>query len=501
MAVATGSQIRPELSAVDYTPFLQAAGQSAQMQAQGLASFASGVTQGIQNFLKKKEEKQNEQEGIAFIKRFDPSISDEAAKAGYKAAGGAAAFVRFKQDYSQAQLAQRLNQKQVEEMELALLEKKKLDEAMRGATTPVAVSEISAGVPFEKLSTGEAAFTQPSTSVADFVSRAQRAGISPSTYAPVALTLSQVSENLAKAESLRAAKPESIEAIRFRAQQDEKDKSSRIQRRADEIVFGVQGSRPLLNATEEIRAKAMAAKESEAGERKRFVEKVDTSTGEKDVYEQTLDISGNVVSEVPRFRPTPSPQEQALATELVETTKDAVRWMTSFDDNADQSDIRLARNKLAVKLMESGDVKTGPGSQFVQTARRLMSTFGGDPKRVDETAKFGVVVNILGDQLIEYFQKTKGAISDYETRYFSNLAANPNKTDAENVAILKMSIMIDERTNQARDALKKAKKSKLVTNKVGEREFIRDFINNNPINLEGLMTVSDPIVERNIRKK
>ena len=43
MAVATGSQIRPELSAVDYTPFLQAAGQSAQMQAQGIAAGVGGA--------------------------------------------------------------------------------------------------------------------------------------------------------------------------------------------------------------------------------------------------------------------------------------------------------------------------------------------------------------------------------------------------------------------------------------------------------------------------
>lgn len=103
MAVATGSQIRPELSAVDYTPFLQAAGQSAQMQAQGIASFASGVSQGIQNFLKKQEEKQNEQAGIALIKNFYPDISDEAAKAGYKAAGGATGFLKVKTEFDRYQ--------------------------------------------------------------------------------------------------------------------------------------------------------------------------------------------------------------------------------------------------------------------------------------------------------------------------------------------------------------------------------------------------------------
>jgi len=63
MAVATGTQIRPELSAVDYTPFLQAASQSAQMQAQGIAALGAGVTKGFESFVQQqKENKQLEAE-------------------------------------------------------------------------------------------------------------------------------------------------------------------------------------------------------------------------------------------------------------------------------------------------------------------------------------------------------------------------------------------------------------------------------------------------------
>jgi hypothetical protein len=500
MAVATGSQIRPELSAVDYTPFLQAAGQSAQMQAQGIASFASGVSQGIQNFLKKQEEKQNEQEGIAFIKSFDPSLSDEAAKAGYKAAGGAAAYVKFKTDMAQAQLTQRLNQKQVEEMERALAEKKKLDEAMRESTAPAAVSEMMAGVPFEKLSTGPRAFTQPSTSTADFVSRAQRAGISPTTYAPVALTLSQVEENLSKAEQLRGTKPESVEMLRFRSQMAEKEMEARVQRRADQIAFGKAGE-PLLNAAEELRAQALASKQTETGERTRLVEKINPDTGEKDVYKQTLDISGNLVSEVPQFRPHPTPKEQAAAAELVALTNSAVKWMDAYEENLSSANIRVARNQTALKLLESGQVKTGPAATYVQAIRRLMSSFGGDPKTIDDTAKFGVVVNILGDQLINYFQKTKGAISDYETKYFARLAANENKTPEENIAILKMAIAIDERSAIADKALNDAKERGEVKGKIQEQEFIRSFLKKNPIDFDALSSVPDPVVERNLPRK
>jgi hypothetical protein len=500
MAFATGSQIRPELSAVDYTPFLQAAGQSAQMQAQGIANFASGVSQGIQTFLKKQEEKQNEQEGIAFIKSFDPSLSDEAAKAGYRAAGGAAAFVKFKTDWSQAQLAQRLNQKQVEEMERAITEKKALDEAMRGATAPTAVSEIMAGVPFEKLPTGARAFTQPSSSAQDFIVRAQRAGVSPTTYAPVALTLSQVEENLSKAEAARATKPESVEMQRFKQQFEEKQTSDRIQRRADEIAFNAPNGKPLLNAAEELRAKALASKQTETGERTRYVEKVNPDTGEKDVYKQTLDISGGVVSEVPQFRPTPTPKEQAAAAEQVELARAAVKWVADYEENASSAATRVERNKVALGLLESGAVKTGPAAGYVQSVRRLMSSFGGDPKTINDTANFGVVVNILGDQLINYFQKTKGAISDYETKYFARLAANENKTPQENIAILRMAIAIDERTGLAQDALAAAKERGEVRGKVQEKEFLQNFVRKNPLNLEALSFVPDPVVERNLRK-
>ena len=63
MAIATGSQIRPELSAVDYTPFLQASGQAAQMQAQGITSAVGGALKGFEGIVQQqKENKQLEAE-------------------------------------------------------------------------------------------------------------------------------------------------------------------------------------------------------------------------------------------------------------------------------------------------------------------------------------------------------------------------------------------------------------------------------------------------------
>lgn len=498
MAVATGSQIRPELSAVDYTPFLQASGQSAQMQAQGIANFASGVTQGIQNFLKKKEEKKNLEDGVAFIQSFDPTISTEAAKAGYKAAGGAAAFVKLKQDYSQSKLAQSINQKQLDEMIRSIEENKKLDEAMRASSAPVASQEISAGVPFEKLSTGQAAFTKPKPSVIDFMARADASGISPSVYGKTALMLSQVEENLSKAESMRNPK-QGIEELRFGQQQAEKEQTKRVENRANILTLGESG-KPLLNPEEERQAKVLAASKSEKGNVTSRVEEIDPKTNKAVVYEVIKDINGKVISKTPVNRPNLTEEEQIRVVDLSEQTRDAVKFVSSFRDNASSSNVRLARNEAALSLLESGKVKTGPGTPFLQGARRLMSNFGGDPKTIQDAANYGVVANILGDQLISYFQKTKGAISDYETKYFSGLAANPNKTNEENVAIIKIANAIDRRTIAANEALKQQRKSNPNMSSIDKQEFIENYINENPLDFKSFGLNSDPVVDKYLKR-
>lgn len=101
-----GQGVQAGLGRVDYTPYLQGAMAGAQGIAQGIAGFGQGVTQGIQNYIKKQEEKKNEQEGIDFIKSQFPGIGDAEAKAGLKAAGGPAAFVKFRQDMGERQKAQ-----------------------------------------------------------------------------------------------------------------------------------------------------------------------------------------------------------------------------------------------------------------------------------------------------------------------------------------------------------------------------------------------------------
>ena len=117
MAFQTGTQVNPALGRTDYTPFLQGALQGAQAQARGAENIAAGlaglgqqVASGIEKYYKKQEEKDIEQQGIEFIKSNVPGLDDKAARAGLKAAGGAAAFVNFMNSQKQAQEATKQKQ-------------------------------------------------------------------------------------------------------------------------------------------------------------------------------------------------------------------------------------------------------------------------------------------------------------------------------------------------------------------------------------------------------
>jgi len=82
MAVATGSQIRPELSAVNYTPFLQASGQAAQMQARGAENIASGLSElgkgaakGMANYAEEKKAQQSMLGTIGAAEKLSSALS------------------------------------------------------------------------------------------------------------------------------------------------------------------------------------------------------------------------------------------------------------------------------------------------------------------------------------------------------------------------------------------------------------------------------------------
>lgn len=199
-----GQGINPALGRIDYTPYAQGAAMGAQGIAQGIAGFGQGVSQGIRDFLKKKEEKELEKQGIEFIKGQIPGIDDKAALAGLKAAGGPAAFVKFQQDMAQSRTQQTVQGIQLEELKRGIAEQERLRQAL---ATPSAASAIQAGARFEQLPTGPGAFDQAPPGTEEFLRRAQTAGVDPARYVQTALQLSQVQENLSKARQLDAGKP------------------------------------------------------------------------------------------------------------------------------------------------------------------------------------------------------------------------------------------------------------------------------------------------------
>jgi len=201
-----GSTINPALGRVDYSPLAQGLAMGGQLAAQGLSNFGQGVTQGVQNFLKKQEEKRNEEEGLAFIKSQIPGIDDAAAKAGLKAAGGAAAFVKFKSDMAAQADADRMRRLQLSEMERNIADQARLTSVMSASPAQKA---ISAGATFEQIPSGVGAFT-PSGPVntTDFIERAKSSGVSPSTWLPQAIQFSQLEENLSQARQRSTPKVE-----------------------------------------------------------------------------------------------------------------------------------------------------------------------------------------------------------------------------------------------------------------------------------------------------
>lgn len=187
MAIATGSQIRPELSAVDYTPFLQAAGQSAQMQARGTENIAAGLANlgqqagsAIKEYYAKKEAKDAENNAVSLVQtkiESNPSL---------------ASFLGLKKDQSGAfdSKAIRAAVKTVGVPSIlnaakTLDEEEKLKGLFSETNAAPAAAAIQGGASFEQLPTGAAAYKPAPMSVEQFIPRAIAAGMKPNEIAGI----------------------------------------------------------------------------------------------------------------------------------------------------------------------------------------------------------------------------------------------------------------------------------------------------------------------------
>ena len=188
MAVATGSQIRPELSAVNYTPYLQATGQAAQMQARGAENIAAGLANlgqqagaAIKEYYAKKESKQLEDDAISLIStkiEKNQSLGD---------------FIGVKRDKDGVldKKALRVAVKTVGVPAIlsaakSLDEEEKLKGLFSETNAAPAAAAIQGGASFEQLPTGAAAYKPAPISVQQFIERATGAGVDPNKIAGVA---------------------------------------------------------------------------------------------------------------------------------------------------------------------------------------------------------------------------------------------------------------------------------------------------------------------------
>jgi hypothetical protein len=484
---AFGQGINPALGRIDYSPYAQGAAMGAQGIAQGIAALGQGAAIGVQNYLKRKEEKQQEEAAISSIggilKR-NPELASQlnlqadaagnfdqgALKAAIKGAGGPANTLKLAATLEELGVQRQARQQQEQAASYAAM----LRQGGGQVPSPVSNQALAQFSPQARIA-GESAYLQGEQARAN------------------------LAKTRAEEAALLAPKPVGVESLRFASQQEKDASDKRIADRANQIALKQPGS-ALSNKAEENAARVAAAKIYESGLVNTTTEVVNPTTGQPEFFQETRNITGELVGRKPVYAPNASPEEQALAAEKVAAAQSSVKWMDTFSENASLASTRLAKNKAAIALLESGNVKTGPGTPFIQGVRRVFAAYGGDPKAISDTANFGLVTNLLGDQVFDYFQKTKGAISDYETKYISNLSAKENKTNAENVAILKMAVAIDERTQNAKKALREAQKSGQVKNARDERRFIEDYVDNNPLDFAKLSAMTlDEIVERNLR--
>jgi hypothetical protein len=116
---------------------------------------------------------------------------------------------------------------------------------------------------------------------------------------------------------------------------------------------------------------------------------------------------------------------------------------------------------------------------------RVFVSFDGSPDDIKKVADYGLAVNLLSNQLLDYFSKTKGTISDYETKRFSDFAANERKTPAENLAILRMMVEIDTRNQRALSDMNQQK----ITDPRDQRRFLEQYADANPLDFSQLESV------------
>ncbi|HSG19385.1 MAG TPA: hypothetical protein VLA31_01330 [Burkholderiaceae bacterium] len=165
-----GQGINPALGRIDYTPYAQGAAMGAQGIAQGIAALGQGAAQGVQNYLKRKEEKQQEEAAVSTIggilKR-NPELASQlnlqpdaagnfdqgALKAAIKGAGGPANTLKLASTLEELGVARQARQQQEQAASYATL----LRQGGGQVPSPVSNQALAQFSPQARVA-GEAAF-------------------------------------------------------------------------------------------------------------------------------------------------------------------------------------------------------------------------------------------------------------------------------------------------------------------------------------------------------
>jgi len=199
-----GQGVQAGLGRIDYSPYLQGAAAGAQGIAQGVSQFGSAVAKGIEAYAKKEQEKKLTAEAVEFVKSQFPDITDKEAEAGVKAAGGGAAYVKYRRDESALADAARLRKMQLDELQRQEENRVRVENLL--TQTPAAAA-IAEGKSFENLPTGVSAFLPRQFGNAqELLQAGQRAGIPVTQLLSVAKGLADINRVEAETRATLAPK-------------------------------------------------------------------------------------------------------------------------------------------------------------------------------------------------------------------------------------------------------------------------------------------------------
>jgi hypothetical protein len=237
-----GQGINPALGRIDYTPYAQGAVAGAQGIAQGLAALGQGAAQGVQNYLKRKEEKQQEEAAVSTIggilKR-NPELASQlnlqpdaagnfdqgALKAAIKGAGGPANTLKLASTLEELGVARQARQQQEQAASYAAM----LRQGGGQVPSPVSNQALAQFSPQARMA-GEAAFLATEQARAN-----------------VARTKAQTQKDLAPAAADLTAAQRDTEAIISAeiasGQLNPNDRQALSKRRSELLALGGRGER------------------------------------------------------------------------------------------------------------------------------------------------------------------------------------------------------------------------------------------------------------------